>query len=167
MSPCSMRTDTANTAFDHLEALLEKLPSMKKLDGKLSRAREARKLMDMLRIARGAENELARAEAAFLGAQTRFEEARQKGDGEDATGRAREMLYWGNQRSFHSAPAKNNRRQFEQALCESSFTSERKIEEAFIPIEEFDRSLAQIESYREDYAATLAYCKEHGSDALG
>ncbi len=160
-----MRFENADEAFDHLNHLLEILPIIQEKDATLFQAHEATELMELARITRGAQRELARIDDVLDKASHDLEQAQTNGDPMESDMKQREFLYWSNQHAYHSSPEQYNKQRYEKALQESPFKDGDEVQAAFLPIVQLKALAEEIWEYRDDYAETLAYCQEHGMNS--
>ena len=176
---------SADELFEHLQELVDRLPTMQEAQARLERAKTAEHVLDceckhrecatMLELA---DEELAKAQAALEaalagnaapgnggaaatleGTATTLEGAPANPDPEQLDLLRRAVMYRSSQRGFRVGPEKAARVALEKALTDGGFADATEARAAALPSAEQDSLTQEIASYQQDYANTLARCQ--------
>jgi hypothetical protein len=147
-------------AFERLEGLLAQLPAMQLEGERLSRAREARHLLELRNHAQVLEQEYLNYQGIYTTALGAAQEAAERGD---AAAQARER---GIARSYAEiiatrvAPLQRAHQTLENAWESSALSRNDSLEELALDDAAFAALEQRIASYQQDYQETYSRCQE-------
>lgn len=150
----------ADALFDHMQELMDALPAMEEKGERLAKARAAREVLRLERYRQGQENELCHIQDKFNEQVALEHEAKAAGDDEKEKSARSKVLNLGNQMAVRRGAEANARRKVEDALAQSNFSKIDDTHEATLEDEEFFALEKEIESFKSDYASTLAACQK-------
>lgn len=131
--------DGTEALFAHLEELVARLDGMRAEGERLARGKAARAADAALRYLDGQRNEYSRIEAQM-----------------DAAADAVARLSLGNSLAVRAGALRQAERDAAAALAEGGFADADAVRAALMPVSELEALQAEVDAYREDYAATLA-----------
>lgn len=152
-------SDEANALFLHMQELMDLLPKMEEKGACLSRARAAREAMRLERYRKGQENELRHIQEDF---DTQIDAARAaKGIGDEDAERAARLnaLSLGNAKGIRYGAEQNAAYKVKKALEAGGFADLDAARAASMEEEDFAALEDEVESFKADYAETLAACQ--------
>lgn len=151
--------------FGRMQGLLDRLPAMQAEQVRLERHHEALQIDRLAQRAEADAQELANIDDEIARVKGLLDAASGGFDAQETDRLQRLVLFLGNQRGYKTAPARNSRSEFDQALGESRFSDSDDCRAAILPPEEAAGRERALCSYRDDYQKSLAACQvvEEGS----
>ena len=149
----------ADVLFSHMQDLMDVLPAMEKRGECLAKARAAREALRLERYRQGQEHELCHIQDKFNEQVALEHEAKAAGDDEKEKTARCKVLNLGNQMSVRRGAEAHARRNLEEALVQSGFSNIDDARTAALEDGAFSALEEEIESFKADYASTLAACQ--------
>jgi hypothetical protein len=146
-------------AFGHLQDLLARVPGMTEKGDTLTKAKDARLLLRLQAELAAVEVEWWQLQEAVATAQAAYQEALGEGD-ERAQSHLATIRYWEEIVAVRRAPYRRAKTALDEALAASALTLDDSLTSIALDDEEFCELEAEVDGFKQDYAATLEACRQ-------